>query len=173
MLRTGALHNGSRAIRAAASQIMKQEWTNWSGSLRFTPEIIEHPEDEDSLALLVRRAADQKKKVRVVGAGHSSMPLVATEHILVSMEKFKGVVSHDKEAGEVTIRTGMTLAEAGEEFEQRDLALHNYGDVNLQAVVGAVGTGTHGTTMESPTGPRNIPCGPETFARCIPSGTAS
>jgi hypothetical protein len=54
-------------------------------------------------------------------------------------------VSHDKEAGEVTIRTGMTLAEAGEEFEQRDLALHNYGDVNLQAVVGAVGTGTHGT----------------------------
>jgi hypothetical protein len=97
MLRSGPFLNGGQAISAAASRLMKQEWTNWSGSLRFTPETIEHPEDEDSLARLVRRAADQKKKVRVVGAGHSSMPLVATEHILVSMEKFKGVLSHDKD----------------------------------------------------------------------------
>lgn len=124
---------------------MQQEFRNWSGSLRFTPDTIEKPRNEDELAAIVRRAAEDKKIVRPVGAGHSSMPLVETKDILVCLEHFRGITAHDEKTNDVTIRTGLTLNEAGQEFARLGLGLHNYGDVNVQAAVGAVGTGTHGT----------------------------
>lgn len=124
---------------------MQQEWTNWSGSLRFTPGSTETPSDEEELAQLVRRAASDGRTVRAAGAGHSSSPLVQTEDILVSMERFKGVEHHDPGAREVTVKSGMMLREANRAFLDLGLALENLGDVDLQSLVGAIGTGTHGT----------------------------
>lgn len=124
---------------------MQTEFINWSGSLRFKPQTIVKPQTEGELAEIVQQAAENGKNVRPVGAGHSSMPLVATKDILVSMEKFRGITAYDEKSNDVTIKTGMTLHEAGEEFAGLGLGLHNYGDVDVQAAVGAVGTGTHGT----------------------------
>jgi FAD/FMN-containing dehydrogenase len=122
---------------------MAKEWSNWSGSLRFTPATHATPADEEELQYLVRRAGAEGKTVRVGGAGHSSTPLVRTEDILVSMERITGVVHQDGDT--VTIRSGMMLKEANQAFLELGLALENLGDVDLQALVGAIGTGTHGT----------------------------
>ncbi|WP_027367591.1 D-arabinono-1,4-lactone oxidase [Desulfocurvibacter africanus] len=124
---------------------MPQEWTNWSGSLRFTPGSVETPANEEELREIVLRAADQGRTVRVAGAGHSSTPLVETEHALVSMERFKGLASHDPERNEATVRSGLMLKEAGAIFRELNLSMANLGDVDLQSLVGAIGTGTHGT----------------------------
>jgi FAD/FMN-containing dehydrogenase len=120
-------------------------WSNWSGSLQFTPERIEKPKDEAELASLVSQARDSGKKVRVVGAGHSSSPLVETEDILISLEKFQGIVSHNPDKHEATIRSGMTVHDAGQELLKLGLATHNTGDVDVQMLAGAIATGTHGT----------------------------
>jgi len=122
---------------------MPDEWTNWSGSLRFTPGEVAVPANEEELRSVIRKAGDRGRNVRVGGAGHSSTPLVKTKDILVSMEKFKGVVS--EEGNTLTIRSGMMLKEANETFLEHGLALENLGDVDLQALSGAIGTGTHGT----------------------------
>lgn len=127
-----------------------REWVNWSGSLRFTPERIETPDSEQALVALVQRAAEQGRAVRVVGKGHSSSPLVQTDDILVSLEKLQGMESHDTAAHEATIRAGMTLQDAGEALLKVGLAVPNLGDVNVQQVVGAISTGTHGTGRELP-----------------------
>ncbi len=124
---------------------MPQEWSNWSGSLRFTPDSIETPRDERHLAELVQRAAAAGRTVRVVGAGHSSSALVKTDDVLISLERFQGLVAHDSNTHRATLRTGMTLHEAGQKLLDVNLALHNLGDVDVQTVVGAVGTGTHGS----------------------------
>jgi FAD/FMN-containing dehydrogenase len=129
---------------------MQESFSNWSGSLSFTPASIVRPESEADLVAVVRRAAEEGQTVRVVGAGHSSMPLVQTEGVLVSLEHFKGLVAHDRQAGRATIRTGMNLGEAGRTFLDVGLAMHNLGDVDMQMVVGAVGTGTHGTGKRLP-----------------------
>lgn len=68
--------------------------------------------------------------------------------MLVSPEKIEGVVSHDAEAGEVTVRGGTGLHDLGRELHEVGLALQNYGDVDYQAIGGVVGTGTHGTGRE-------------------------
>ena len=123
----------------------RTEWSNWSGSLRFMPREIAAPRDEEDLARIVRRAREERRVVRVVGAGHSSSPLVETNEILVSLEHFRGVVSHDRDRCEAVVRTGTSLREAGQMLFALGLTLHNLGDINVQTVVGAVSTGTHGS----------------------------
>ena len=122
---------------------MTNEWSNWSGSLRFTPAIVAVPANEEELSQIIRRAGAENRTVRVWGAGHSSTPLVQTPDILVSMERLKGIVS--REGNTVTIRSGMMLKEANEVFLKLGLALENLGDVDLQSLAGAISTGTHGT----------------------------
>lgn len=116
---------------------MQQEWANWSGSLRFTPGSIVRPESEEMLVDLVRRANTEKRTVRVVGAGHSSSPLVETEDGLVSLERFQGIESYDSIAHEVILRAGMTLHVAGQALLKIGLALENLGDVDVQTLAGA------------------------------------
>lgn len=124
---------------------MAEEWTNWSGSLRFTPGEVAEPEDEEQLAGIVRRAAERSRNVRVVGAGHSSAPLVRTGDVLVSLTKLQGLVSHDRAAGEAVLRSGMVIRDVGAALLDAGLAMHNTGDVDVQTLAGAIGTGTHGT----------------------------
>ncbi|MBE0429961.1 MAG: FAD-binding protein [Thermoleophilia bacterium] len=123
----------------------EQEWSNWSGSLRFVPGRVVAPDNEETLADIIRRAAADGHTVRVAGAGHSSVPLVETDGILVSLENFRGLELVDSSANVVAMQAGMTLKEAGESLLESGLALHNLGDVDMQTVVGAIGTGTHGT----------------------------
>lgn len=127
---------------------MPQEWSNWSGSLRFLPDRIEHPADEAAVARIVAGAHRDGRTVRAVGAGHSSSALVETQEVLVSLDKHQGIVSHDAEAREATLRAGMTLHDASEALLDGGLAMPNLGDVDVQTVVGAVGTGTHGSGMK-------------------------
>jgi FAD/FMN-containing dehydrogenase len=125
-------------------------WQNWSGSLRFEPGEICTPSTEEEVARIVLAAAEKKRLVRVVGAGHSSSPLVETNDVLLSLENLRGLESHDLEAGEATIRSGTILKDAGEELFDAGLALHNLGDVNVQTATGAVSTGTHGSGKTLP-----------------------
>jgi len=124
---------------------MKFHWQNWSGSLRFEPGEICTPSTEEEAAKVVRSAAEQGRVVRVVGAGHSSSPLVETSDVLLSLEKLRGMESHDADSREATVLAGTSLKQAGEELFAAGLALHNLGDVNVQTAVGAVSTGTHGS----------------------------
>lgn len=124
---------------------MSAPWSNWSGSLRFSPARIEEPADEESLARLVRTAAEGGRKVRVVGSGHSSTPLVQTDDTLISLVNLTGRLNANAEAGEATLGAGTTLNEAGKALLEVGLAIANLGDVDFQTVAGVIGTGTHGT----------------------------
>ncbi len=124
---------------------MGEEFENWSGSLRFSPKRIEKPESTSELQQVVRRVAADGGTCRVVGKGHSSSPLAKTEQTLISLEEMSGVESADPEACEAWVRPGTTLEQMGEELLEQGLAVHNLGDVNVQQLGGAIGTGTHGT----------------------------
>ena len=127
---------------------MTKEWTNWSGSLAFSPDRIARPESDEKLQHLVRDVRSRGGTVRVVGQGHSSTPLVATDDTLVSLEEMTGVMSVDTEANEAWVRPGTTIEQMGEELLDEELAVHNQGDINVQQIGGAIGTGTHGTGAE-------------------------
>lgn len=129
---------------------MTREWSNWSGSLSFTPGRIEAPENEDALADLVRRAVRDGAAVRVVGSGHSSSPLVQTRDVLVTLTNLRHIETPRQDPREVTIGGGITLDQAGKTFLARGLAFANLGDIDKQTVAGAFATGTHGTGATLP-----------------------
>lgn len=124
---------------------MAEEWVNWSGSMRFTPGVVEKPRNEEEVQQLVRRALEQNKNIRIAGAGHSSVPLVKTNQILIDQENLKGITSHDMETHRVKILPGTHISETGHELIKLRMGMHNTGDVDYQRLSGAFGTGTHGS----------------------------
>ncbi|CAN5609186.1 D-arabinono-1,4-lactone oxidase [soil metagenome] len=124
---------------------MEREWENWSGSIKFIPEKIEKPTSEAEVRDLVLKAKDELKDVKIVGAGHSSVPLVKTDKILFSLENFKGLVDYNSEKKQVKLKPGTNIEEAGKILMHLRMCMHNTGDVDFQQLGGAFGTGTHGS----------------------------
>lgn len=93
----------------------------------------------------VGRAAAENRSVRVVGAGHSHSPLVVTDDLLVDPTQLSGVVAIDAGAMRVKLRAGTRIADLGAPLREAGLALRNQGDIDRQAIAGALATGTHGT----------------------------
>ena len=116
-------------------------WSNWSGSVDSKPARIERPKTLSDLSGLVQSA----KKVRVVGAGHSFMPLCETDGTLLSLSELEGDVTVDAATNRVWAPAGCSLAKLTDILWKQGYSLINQGDVNPQALAGAIGTGTHGT----------------------------
>ncbi len=115
-------------------------WSNWSGSVTAAA-TVQGPQSLDQLANIVRTASN----IRAVGAGHSFMPLCASDIAIVSVEDLPGdiIVSADRTSARVP--AGRSIKHLTAELFSMGLALANQGDVNPQSIAGSMATGTHGT----------------------------
>ena len=120
-------------------------WTNWAGDQRCAPESLEEPNDERELVAAVRRADDAGRRVRVVGSGHSFTDIACTDGHMIGLRRMRRVLEADRATGLVTVEGGITLHELGSELAVRGLAMENQGDIDRQALAGAIATATHGT----------------------------
>jgi FAD-linked oxidoreductase len=120
-------------------------WQNWSGSVTSRPTAIRTPSTLDEIVAIVNECRAANRTLRVVGAGHSFTPLVATEAVLVSLDDYTGLESVDQAAQTVTVKAGTRIKALGEMLFQRGFAQENLGDIDVQTIAGAISTGTHGT----------------------------
>jgi FAD-linked oxidoreductase len=118
-------------------------WSNWSGSVTATAQIV-RPQSEDELAALVRGA----HKLRVTGAGHSFMPLCESGELIVSLDDMAGELQVAADRQTARIPAGWSIRRLTAALWEEGLALANQGDVNPQSLAGAMATGTHGTGVE-------------------------
>jgi FAD/FMN-containing dehydrogenase len=75
---------------------------------------------------------------------------VATPGYVVSLDDWAGIESCDPSRLEATVRAGTKLTALGEALLARGLATANLGDIDVQSLGGALGTGTHGTGRSLP-----------------------
>ena len=122
-----------------------ESWTNWAGNVRATPRVVVAPASRDELRAAILQAGRRGETVRVAGAGHSFAPLCATDGTLVDLSHLSGIERLDRETGDATIWAGTRIAELGEPLLAHGRALANQGDIDRQAIAGAVSTSTHGT----------------------------
>ncbi len=122
-----------------------EHWSNWSGSVQCTPRQIVKPQSIDELRCMVRDYGHANRQMRVVGAGHSFLPLAQTDDILMSLDNIQGIEAIDTVGGTVTVLGGTRLKTLGEELFKHGLAQENLGDIDVQSIAGAISTGTHGT----------------------------
>ena len=121
------------------------EWRNWAGNVVATPARIERPGSIEIVQELVAGAARDGQTVRVAGAGHSFSPICATDGLLLDLIDLSGVTSIDTHKQTATILGGTRIHQIGAPLFEAGLAVANQGDIDVQAIAGAIGTGTHGT----------------------------
>ena len=119
-------------------------WTNWVGN-QSCPARVATPASEDEVVAEVRRALGERTGVRPAGAGHSFTPIVETSGTVLEMRGLRGIQHIDVARRRVTALPGTTVGEFGEPLWAAGLALANQGDIDTQAIAGAVATGTHGS----------------------------
>ncbi|MCA1405589.1 FAD-binding protein [Ensifer sp. IC3342] len=120
-------------------------WRNWVGNQSC---IVRHkgaPDSEAALAEMVREATAIGLNVRCAGSGHSFTPVVATSGLLLTLSGMQGVVGIDQARRRVSVRAGTTINQLGKVLKSSGLSLINQGDIDSQALAGALTTGTHGT----------------------------
>jgi len=124
---------------------MAKTWSNWAGDQRCAPARIVRPTTEEELSHIVHDAGRSGLNVRAVGSGHSFTDLVCTDGVLVDTSAMQRVLEVDAASGRVTVQAGIKLHALGLELAKHGLALENQGDIDAQALAGALATGTHGT----------------------------
>lgn len=124
---------------------MAELWRNWAGEQRCAPAALERPRSEEEVVAAVERARAAGQKVRVAGSGHSFTDIVCTDGRLLHLGALDRVLDADPETGLVRVQAGITLHRLTEELHARGLAMENQGDIDRQALAGALATGTHGT----------------------------
>jgi len=120
-------------------------WTNWPGNISADPAEIVHPRDEAEVSEIVASATDRGLSVRVVGAGHSFMPLCATDGVLLCLEEMAGGIDADPVRRRAVVGPGSSIGSLGDPLWDAGLCLHNQGDIDTQHIAGAISTSTHGS----------------------------
>jgi len=121
------------------------EWRNWGRNVSATPAEVQHVGTVEAVAAAVRRASSSGQRVRVAGSGHSFTPLVATDGLLLHVDRLSGVLGIDRERRRVRVLAGTPLHVLNPALQALGLALPNLGDIDRQTISGAIATGTHGT----------------------------
>ncbi len=124
---------------------MAEVWKNWSGDQRCAPAEIARPGSEEELARTVAEAAARGLQIRAVGSGHSFNDIACTDGLLIDTSGMQRVIDVDAAAGLVTVQAGIRLHALGPHNARHGLALENQGDIDAQALAGALATATHGT----------------------------
>lgn len=118
---------------------------NWAKTIKWNPSEILYPSTELEIQKAVLKAAESKRKIRVIGTGHSFTPLSVTNEILISLDNYQGIVHLNKDTLQATVKGGTKLRALGELLFQNGIAMENLGDIDAQSIAGTIGTGTHGT----------------------------
>ncbi|MDX6620981.1 MAG: hypothetical protein QOK36_3367 [Gaiellales bacterium] len=122
-------------------------WTNWVGNQSFAAHLAA-PASEDEVVEYVRSAIASGTGIRAAGAGHSFTPLIETSGTVLTTDRLRGVTGIDGARRQVTALPGTRIGEFGDPLWEAGLALANQGDIDTQAIAGAVATGTHGSGLQ-------------------------
>ena len=118
-------------------------WSNWPGSVA-APIAATRPQSEDELAHRFRTAT----KVHSTSAGHSFMPLCASDGLILNLDALPGAITIAPDRETARIPAGWSIKWLTAALWDEGLALANQGDVNPQSLAGAMATGTHGTGVD-------------------------
>lgn len=120
-------------------------WRNWVGNQSCVRAARGAPASEDELCSMISDATRKGLNVRVAGSGHSFTPVALTNGLHLTLANMTGVRHIDHGKRRVTAAAGTTINELVRVLKAEGLSMINQGDIDSQALAGALTTGTHGT----------------------------
>jgi FAD/FMN-containing dehydrogenase len=123
---------------------------NWDRTQTWIPEKIYEPKDEEQIAGLIKRAAEDQKHIKAIGNALSWSDIIDLPENAVVPGKMDKVLHVDKDKRQVRVQAGARLKDVNETLAKHGLAFDNFGSIILQTAAGYIATGTHGTGIKTP-----------------------
>jgi len=120
-------------------------FTNWAKTYSCHPELFFEPQNVEELAQIVKQAEKLKKRIKIVGFGHSPSDICCTDEFMVRLFKFDKILHVDKSTNTVKVEAGMMLRHLNAELENNGLAMCNLPAIDDITVGGIIATATHGS----------------------------
>ena len=118
---------------------------NWDRTQSWTPEVLHEPSSESEVAELVRRAVDERKRLKPIGAALSWSDAIDMPGRGLRLSRMARVLEVDSPARLARVQAGARLHDVNEALAEHGLALDNFGSIVTQTAGGYIGTGSHGT----------------------------
>jgi L-gulonolactone oxidase len=123
---------------------------NWDRTQSWRPQATYRPADEAEAAEVIRRAAEQRRRVKPVGGALSWSDAAAVSTDAMRFDRMARIVEIDPGSKRVRVQAGARLSSVNDALAEHGLALDNFGSIVMQTVGGYLGTGSHGTGGRTP-----------------------
>lgn len=120
----------------------------WAKTFISRPELYIKPQSLEEVQKLVTLARRCRKRLVVVGCGHSPSDLTCTSSWMVNLDNYARVLKVDKQRKTLTVEGGIRLRKLNDEANKNGLTMPNLGSIDEQSIVGAISTATHGSSLK-------------------------
>jgi D-arabinono-1,4-lactone oxidase len=122
----------------------------WANTFYSRPEYYFQPTSIPEIQKIVTLARRCRKRIVVVGNGHSPSDLTCTSSWMINLDKFNKVleVNVDSKPGVVRLESGISLHDMNVNLAKNGYTMPNLGSIDEQSIAGAISTGTHGSSLD-------------------------
>ncbi|KAL8779949.1 MAG: hypothetical protein Q9194_001168 [Teloschistes cf. exilis] len=118
----------------------------WAGTYHSFPELYIQPHSTKEIQKIVNLAQRCRRRLVVVGCGHSPSDLTCTSSWMVNLDRFKRILKIDFRSNVVVMQSGIRLHDLITQLRVLQLAMPNLGSIDNQSIAGAIATATHGSS---------------------------
>src|SRR3712207_3817648 len=122
-------------------RVCRGVFTNWVKHFRYKPQRFFRPTTEREI---VKRIGDSGS-VRVFGSGHSFNTGVVSDHTLVSLDDYSGLVQKEPGKKQVAVKGGTRMRDVVKLLLEEGLAFRALPSHDAQSIAGILSTDVHGT----------------------------
>ncbi|KAL4941747.1 hypothetical protein BDV06DRAFT_175728 [Aspergillus oleicola] len=120
----------------------------WARTFYSRPELYIQPQSIAEIQKVVDLARRCRRRLVVVGSGHSPSDLTCTSAWMINLDDFNRILDVNPETGIVTVEAGIRLKDLGEQLgREYGMTLSNLGSIDSQSIAGVIATGTHGSSL--------------------------
>ena len=119
----------------------------WARTFHSHPELYIQPQSLAEIQKTVKLARRCRRRVIVVGSGHSPSDLTCTSAWMVNLDGFARVLAVDADKRTVTAEAGIRMHDLNLAAKEHGLTMPTLGSIDVQSVAGALATGTHGSSL--------------------------
>ncbi|KAL8806296.1 MAG: hypothetical protein Q9182_001443 [Xanthomendoza sp. 2 TL-2023] len=118
----------------------------WAKTYHSFPELYIQPRTIQEIRKIVNLARRCRKRLVVVGCGHSPSDLTCTSSWMVNLDHYNKILSVDKSTNCVVMQAGIRLYDLIAQLRENGLSMPNLGSIDNQSIAGAFATATHGSS---------------------------
>jgi D-arabinono-1,4-lactone oxidase len=120
----------------------------WARTFHSRPELYIRPQSIPEIQKIVTLARRMRRRVVTVGSGHSPSDLTCTSAWMVNLDDFGAILDVDTQRKRITVQAGIRMHDMNITAKDHGLTMPSLGSIDVQSLAGAIGTATHGSSME-------------------------